>query len=174
MSTSQTNPPLVPPFTHLKGTHFAWNLLKLILGYLTIFPSSESPFSTLVHFPSSESILKQEYNPLTCTAIYTLKRDMLGLKPPSGRLSIQGLNRTHPWAGHKDEPSALIPLAGKIWERMKPHSTQNLKASGLWVFFLICCSTFSFLLNMRLRLTLEYLIIFSSTEVPLPHWYNLS
>ena len=40
---------------------------------------------------------------------------------------------------------------------MTPPSTQNLKALGLWVFFLICCSTFSFLLNVGLRLTLGYL-----------------
>jgi len=42
-------------------------------------------------------------------------------------------------------------------KRMTPPSTQNLKALGLWVFFLICCSTFSFLLNVELRLTLGYL-----------------
>jgi len=40
---------------------------------------------------------------------------------------------------------------------MTPPSTQNLKALGSWVFFLICCSTFSFLPNVELRLTLEYL-----------------
>ena len=40
---------------------------------------------------------------------------------------------------------------------MTPPSTQNLKALDLWVFFLICCSTFSFLPNVGLRLTLEYL-----------------
>jgi len=40
---------------------------------------------------------------------------------------------------------------------MTPPSTQNLKALGLWVFFLIYCSTFSLLLNVGLRLTLEYL-----------------
>jgi len=37
---------------------------------------------------------------------------------------------------------------------------QNLKALGLQVFFLICCSTFSFLSNVGLRLTLEYLTCF--------------
>jgi len=40
---------------------------------------------------------------------------------------------------------------------MTPHLTQNLKALGLWVFFLICCSTISFLPNVGLRLILEYL-----------------
>jgi len=40
---------------------------------------------------------------------------------------------------------------------MTSPSTQNLKTLGLWVFFLICCSNLLFLLNVRLRLTLEYL-----------------
>ena len=49
---------------------------------------------------------------------------------------------------------------------MKPPSTQNLKALGLWVFFLIYCSTFSFLHNVWLKLTLGYLIISPSSESP--------
>jgi len=49
---------------------------------------------------------------------------------------------------------------------MTPPSTQNLKALGLWVFFLICCSTFPFLLNVGLRLTLGFLTISSSSESP--------
>jgi len=40
---------------------------------------------------------------------------------------------------------------------MTSPSTQNLKVLGFWVFFLICCSTFSFLHNVRLRLILEYI-----------------
>jgi len=44
-------------------------------------------------------------------------------------------------------------------KRMTPPSTQNLKTLGLWVFFLICCSNFSFLFNVRLRLTLGYITI---------------
>jgi len=40
------------------------------------------------------------------------------------------------------------------YKGMTPPSTQNLKALGLWVFFLICCSTFSFIPNVGLRLTL--------------------
>jgi len=43
------------------------------------------------------------------------------------------------------------------YKGMTPPSTQNLKALGLQVFFLICCSIFSFLPNVGLRLTLEYL-----------------
>jgi len=49
---------------------------------------------------------------------------------------------------------------------MTPPSIQNLKALGLWVFLLICCSTFSFLPNVGLRLTLEYLTISPSSESP--------
>jgi len=49
---------------------------------------------------------------------------------------------------------------------MTPPSTQNLKALGLWIFFLIYCSTFSFLPNVELRLTLEYLTISPSSESP--------
>jgi len=43
------------------------------------------------------------------------------------------------------------------YKGMTPPSTQNLKALGFRIFFLICCSTFSFLPNVGLRLTLEYL-----------------
>jgi len=45
-------------------------------------------------------------------------------------------------------------------------STQNLKALGLWIFFLVYCLTFSFLPNVGLRLTLEYLTIPLSSESP--------
>jgi len=38
--------------------------LRLILEYLTISPSSESLFSTLIHFPSSRSILKLKWESL--------------------------------------------------------------------------------------------------------------
>ena len=85
------------------------------------------------------------------------------------------------------EPSALIPLVvfmnttccgclenprghnrGNLTRRrngpnihkgMTPPLTQNLKAVGLWVFFLIYCLTFSFLFNVGLRLTLGFLTI---------------
>jgi len=79
------------------------------------------------------------------------------------------------------KPTTLILLVEKIrggnrgdlkqWELshttykgMTPPSTQNLKALGLCVFFLICCSIFSFLPNLGLRLTLEYLKISPSSE----------
>ena len=42
---------------------------------------------------------------------------------------------------------------------MTPPLTQNLKALGLWVFFLIYCSTFSFLVNVGFKLTLGYLTV---------------
>ena len=52
------------------------------------------------------------------------------------------------------------------YKGMTPPSTQNLKALDLRVFFLICCSTFSFLPNVGLRLTLEYLTISPSSVSP--------
>ena len=52
------------------------------------------------------------------------------------------------------------------YKGMTPPSIQNLKALGLWVFFLICCSTFSLLFNVGLTLTLEYLTISTSSESP--------
>jgi len=44
--------------------------------------------------------------------------------------------------------------------------TQNVKAVDLWVFILIWCSTFTILLNVRLRLTLEFPKIFLSCVCP--------
>jgi len=32
-----------------------------------------------------------------------------------------------------------------LHKKMTPSSTQNLKVLSLWIFFLICCSTFSLL-----------------------------
>ena len=59
-----------------------------------------------------------------------------------------------------------IRIESNLYKRMTPPSIQNLKALGLWVFFLICCLTFSFLLNVGHRLTLEYLTISPSSESP--------
>jgi len=50
------------------------------------------------------------------------------------------------------------------YKEITPFSIQNLKTLGLRIFFLICCSTFSFLPNVGLRLTLEYLTISPSSE----------
>jgi len=52
------------------------------------------------------------------------------------------------------------------YKGMTPPSIQNLKALSLWVFFFICFSTFSFLLNVGLRLALGYLTISPSSETP--------
>jgi len=46
---------------------------------------------------------------------------------------------------------------------MTSHLTLNLNVVCLWVFFLIYCSTYSFLSNMGLRLTLGYPTIFIFT-----------
>jgi len=93
----------------------------------------------------------------------------------------EDLTRMRPEPTHKGMTQALI--VGKIrggntgeisnnencatpHKGMIPPSTQNLKALGLWVFFLICCLTISFLLNVGLRLTLGYLTISPSSESP--------
>ena len=52
--------------------------------------------------------------------------------------------------------------------RMRTESTYK----SLWIFFLICCSTFSFLPNMGLRLTLEYITHDSSLVPPFTHLYG--
>jgi len=57
-------------------------------------------------------------------------------------------------------------LSHTTYKGMTSPSTQNLKASDLRVFFLICCSIFSFLPNVGLRLALEYLTISPSSVSP--------
>ena len=42
------------------------------------------------------------------------------------------------------------------YKGLTPLPTQNLKRMSLWVFFLIRCSTFSFLHNVGFTLTLEF------------------
>ena len=100
-------------------------------------------------------------------------------KSPSGRLSIQGQTvltqavNQQLWYHLLGESEGETPgrsYNNENWvnpyKRMTPPSTQNLKALGLWVFFLICCSAFSFLPNVGLRLTLEYLTISPSSVRP--------
>jgi len=66
--------------------------------------------------------------------------------------------------GNTGEISQEWELTEPTYKGMIPPSTQNLKALGLQVFIFICCSTFSFLPNVGLRLTLEYLTISLSSE----------
>ena len=68
--------------------------------------------------------------------------------------------------GQHQEDLTQWELSQNPHKEMTPPSTQNLKALGLWVFFLICCSTISFLLNVGLKLTLGYLTISPSSESP--------
>ena len=64
-----------------------------------------------------------------------------------------------PERSHKNENKSPTHKA------MTPPSTQNLKTLSLWVFFLIyVAQLFSFLPNVGLRLTLEYLPISLSNE----------
>jgi len=95
------------------------------------------------------------------------------LKHLSGRLSTQGSNYTR----LSRSPPQIIGSDITCWENPRERilrrsnkneiepdlnkgmtlpSTQNLKTLALWVFFLICCSIFSFLLNVGLRLILGY------------------
>ena len=156
--------------------------LRLTLEYLTISPSSEShSSSTLIHSPSNGSIL----NPSTLLMtphLYRRSHTYTGhacLKSPSGRLSIQGQTVLAKAANQRLWYHLIRRIrGGKHWgdltrmrteptyKEMTPPSTQNFKALGLWVFFHICCSTFSFLLNVELRLTLGYLTISPSSVSP--------
>jgi len=158
--------------------------LRLTLRYLTISPSSESPFH--IDTLSLERKQFQTWVPysqtiLTCIAVYILKRDTLAwnhrqkyfrcrdryqtilAQAANHRLWYYLLEKSKGETlgrSHKNETRAN-PYKG-----MTPPSTPNLKALGLWVFFLICYSTFSFPLNMRFRLTLRYLTISPSSESP--------
>jgi len=67
---------------------------RLILGYLTISPSSESPSSKLMHFPSSGRIFKHEYlihNRPSLVSPFTLNGTHFS-KLLSGRLSMHESN----------------------------------------------------------------------------------
>jgi len=50
------------------------------------------------------------------------------------------------------------------YKGLTPLITQNLKTMGLWVFILIWCSTFSFLLNVGRRLTLGFPTIITAFD----------
>ena len=87
--------------------------LRLILEYLTISPSSESPSSTLILFPSSRSIFKHEY----------LTHKQPSLVPPFTHLNETCLPETSVRKTFDTrsnctrlsrKPSTLIPLAKKI------------------------------------------------------------
>jgi len=145
---------------------------RLTLEYLTISPSSESLFSTLIHSPFERKHSQPEY----------ITHDP-SLVPPfthlnGTRFPETSVRKTFDTGSNYIRPSrkssALIPLVGRIrgrklgrsqtmrtepnpYKGMTPPSTQNLKELDLWVFFLIYCSIFSFLPNVGFRLTLEYL-----------------
>jgi len=134
--------------------------LRLILEYLTISPSSESHSSTtLIHSSSSGSILNSTKllmipHLYRCSHIYT---GHACLKISIRKTFDTGSNCTRP----SRKPTALIPLVGRIregnwgdvtrmrnepnlYKKMTPHSTQNLKALSLRVFFLYDVQLFHF------------------------------
>ena len=101
------------------------------------------------------------------------------LKSPSGRLSIHGqtvlvqATNQRLWyhlfgriRGGKHRGDLTRMRTKPTYKGMTQPSTKNLKALGLWVFFHIYCSTFSFLRNVGLILTLEYLTISPSSKSP--------
>ena len=148
--------------------------LRLTLEYLTISLSSVSLSSTLIHSPSSGSNSQPEY---VTHDLYRRSHTYTGhgtrlpeITIRKARLSIQGQTVLAQAANQRLWYHLLRESEGETrgrshknenWAKphkgMTPPSTQNLKALGLWVFFLICCSTFSFIPNVGLRLTLEYL-----------------
>ena len=140
--------------------------LRLKLGYLTISLSSESPSFTLVHSPSCRSIFS---NTSTFTHLNGTRLPETAIR----KTFDTGSNCTRPkpqtidsdttcWENPREKTpkrSQTMRTESNPHKGMTPPSTQNLKTLGLWVFFLICCSTFSFLLNVGLRLTLGYLTL---------------
>ena len=86
------------------------------------------------------------------------------LAPPD--IAILTRSDTTCWENPREKPERSHKNENwpKPYKGTTPPLTQNLKTLGLWVFFLICCSTFSFIPNMGLRLTLEYLTISPSSE----------
>ena len=153
--------------------------LRLTLEYQTISPSSKSPSSILVHSPSSGSTFSNTSTLLT-TVVYTLKLDMLvylhqkdfryrnqiilvwASHCPNHRLwyHLLEISRGETLGRSNKNETRVKPTQGMV-----PPSTQNLKTLSLWVFFLICYSTFSFLLNVRLRVILKYLIKLESYKI---------
>ena len=87
----------------------------------------------LLHSPSYESV--------TIGSVQTFDFDTTCWENPRGHNRVDLTRR-------RNGPN--------IHKKMTPPLTQNLKAVGLWVFFLMYCLTFSFLFNVGLRLTLEY------------------
>jgi len=84
---------------------------------------------------------------LTHTSIiYNLKRNVQASEPITSRAS----------GGPKHKLLTRMKTKLNLYKGMRSPSTQNCKTLGLWVFFLICYSTFSILLNVGLRLTLGY------------------
>jgi len=131
-----------------------------LLYHIDTLPLERKTFSTRVHYSWPPSLVPP------FTHLYGTRLPEINIRKTFDTWS----NCTRPGC----KPTALIPLVGRIqggntreisnnenwvnpYKRMTPPSTQNLKALCLRVFFLICCSTFSFLPNVRLRLTLEYL-----------------
>jgi len=137
---------MTPPSTqNLKALGFLLNVgLRLTLGYLTI---SFFHIGTLsLNTTTSRTLLVLDSNTICWENPWEWDLNTGDISPER----MWDLDST-PERSHKNENWVKTHI--REWHLP---STQNLKALDLWVF-LICCSTISFLLNVRLRLTLEYL-----------------
>jgi len=114
--------------------------LRLILEYPTISLSSESPSSTLIHSPSSES-----KRPLSCTAVHTLIRDTLAwnLRQEDFRYRVtQAANHRFWYHLLRESEGETLGRCLTMRTKSNPYkemislSTQNSKTLSLWVFFL--------------------------------------
>jgi len=138
---------ILPTFSFLPNVR-----LRLTLEYLTISPSSESLSFTLIHSLSSRSILKLEYitHDPSLVTVHTLIWNTLAWNLSQKTFDI-GSNCTRQDVNQRLWYHLLGIRGGNLREtnknekwakphkRMTPPSTQNLKALGLWVFFLIYC-----------------------------------
>jgi len=130
--------------------------LRLTLEYLTISPSSVSPSSTLIHSSSNESILKPEYITHDSSLVSPFTH-LYGTRLPetsirnSSKPQTNDSNTTLLRESKRKTPKRSLRMRTKSnsYKGITPHSIQNLKALVLRVFFIICCSTFSFLLNVE-------------------------
>ena len=148
------------------GIRFAGLLSYMLLNFLIVSlphwytPPRAEAFSTRVHYSWPFSLV------LPFTHLYRTHLPEITIR----KTFDTGSNCTRPkaktigsdttcWENPRAKPWGDLTRMRiePTYKGITPPPTQNLKAIGLRVFFLIYCSTFLFLPNVRLRLTLEYL-----------------
>jgi len=131
---------------------------RLTLGFLTISPSSESRSFTLVHIG-----VRLPKTSVRKTEDFRFRGQIVHICVPVTKTNHQLWSTCWENRGEKHRGDLTrMRTEPNPYKRITPPSTQNLKALGLWVFFPICCSTISFLLNVGLRLTLGFLTTINS------------